>query len=1098
MSQAIAQTACRGFVLIVLGAIAMPAGSATADAQRSTEQTIEPAAPFTVASALPQGDGARLRLDTRAVESLRTGPRHRRLSIPISVDQSLALTVERFNVTTPATRFVRATSAGMEEVLAPDVVLFRGRVEGEPDSHVFLTFGANGSANGYIDRGNADRYFISSGTRAEAGVSDITIHRAGSASGYPEFNEFCGADHVSPIGAAVQRSVAAAIAAGPLLGAPYLVKVAVDADQKFVDLFGGDVTAAETYVVQVIGAVSDIYQRDVDVHLRLDFVRTWPAGGEPFGADSLSSFYDHWIFNDIPDPYHLIHLMSGRRDIGYGGIAYVSGPCTGAGYGISGYFLGSFPTPVDGADLGNWDLTVVAHEMGHNMGSYHTHDGYSPPIDSCGYGVHKRGTIMSYCHTTAGGLLNIEMRFHARVQDVFTDVLNTSSCLILDCNDNGVDDFSETSLGQADDLNGNHVPDECEDCNGNGTLDTDDISGGAPDVNNNDIPDECEADCNGNGTPDESEIDAQQAADANGNLVPDECESDCDGNGIADHVDIDNDGQLDLDRNTVLDQCQDCDTNGVSDWLDLERQHHIYVADRSGFVREFHSVAGVAVQSLGSGLLSDPMGVAFGADRQLYVSSHGDDRVVRIDVDTGVATDFVASGAGGLDGPTDLMFSPSGSLLVASSFTDAVLEFDSATGAYLGDFVTPGSGGLTEPYGMTFGPGGDLYVSDSANRVLRYSGTTGAYAGEFVSAGGGGLSGPRDLAFLPDGRLLVASYNTNSVLQYDGAGAPLGVFDNGPELTGAWGLLVTPDGNVLASRSTGTIRIMEYAPNGLYLRSFIRGDSALVAASMFAVRPASTNDCNENLVLDRCDVLVAGAPDCNGNLVPDECDLDTPALNCDDNEFVDACECLPSEAPTTVIDAVASNRYVSFVPPVVGCDAVALRTKLTTMPAQFAALTDATYFVQPPQEVLDPVAGPFWASRLGCDAIYLDWNSFDVIHLYGEEIVPFGVYTVQSVDRGCNAEAEGNYSSGPAIHTAAAWGDIVELFAAPGVVAQPDFIDIAAAVEAFVEDPDAPPLVLADLYPGVPDQVMDFRDIALVVEGFVGDPYPFAGPTLCP
>ncbi len=890
MNQSIARKACRGFVLVVLCGIAMPTDSAAADAQPSTLRTREPAAPFAVASALPQGNGATLLLDTRTVEALRTGPRHHRLSVPISVDQSLTLTVDRFDVTTPATKFVRATSAGMEEVSAPSVVLLRGRVEGEPNSHVFMALGDNGSTNGYIDRGNADRYFISSGARANVGGSGITVHRAGSASGYPDFLEFCGADHVSPIAEAAQRSVAAAVAAGPLLGSPYLVKVAVDADQSFVDMFGGDATAAETYVVQVMGAVGDIYLRDLDVRLRLDFVRTWPAGGEPFGADSLSGFSDYWVFNDNPDPYHLIHLMSGRRDIGYGGIAFVTGPCTGSGYGISGYLLGSFPTPVDGADLGNWDLTVVAHEMGHNMGTYHTHDGYSPAIDSCGNGVHKRGTIMSYCHTTAGGLLNLEMRFHARVQVVLTDVLETSSCLILDCNDNGIDDFNETSFGLADDVNGNHVPDECEDCNNNGTLDTDDISNGAPDVNNNDIPDECEADCNANDAPDESEIDAQQVVDANGNLVPDGCEADCDGNGIADHVDIDNDGQLDLDRDTVLDQCQDCDANGVSDWLDLERQHHIYVADRSGFVREFHSVAGVAVQSLATGLLSDPMGAAFGADRQLYVSSHGDDRIVRIDVDTGLATDFVAAGVGGLAGPTDLMFAPGGNLLVAGRFNDAVLEFDSATGAYLGDFVSPGPGGLSEPYGMTFGPGGDLYVSDSANRVLRYSGTTGAFVGEFVSAGSGRLSGARDLVFMPDGRLLVASYNTNNVLQYDGAGAPLGVFDSGPAITGAWGLLVTSEGNVFASRSTGSIRIMEYAPNGLYLRSFIRGDGALVAASMFAVRPGSTNDCNENLVLDSCDVLLAGAPDCNDNLVPDECDLSAPELNCNGNELVDACE----------------------------------------------------------------------------------------------------------------------------------------------------------------------------------------------------------------
>jgi len=1098
MSQSFDATASRGIVPIVLVAIAILVAGASAGGQRSTKQTIPPTAPFAVASALPQGDGVTLRLDTRAFESLRTGPGHRRLLMPISVDQSLTLTVERFDVTTPATKFVRATAAKTEEVSTPTVVLFRGRVDGDPDSHVFVTLGADGSANGYIDRANGDRYFVSSGSRVGIGGSDITVHRAASASGYPDFTEFCGADHVSPIDGAVQRSVASAIAAGPLLGGPYMVKVAIDADQAFVDMFHGNVAAAETYVVQVIGAVSDIYQRDLDVRLRLDFVRTWPAGSEPFGADDLGGFYNYWVFSDNPDPYNLIHLMSGRRDTSYGGIAYVTGPCTGSGYAISAFLLGSFPTPVDGPDLGNWDVVVVAHEMGHNMGTYHTHDGYSPPIDSCGSGVHKRSTIMSYCHTTAGGLLNTEMRFHARVQDVLTGVLNTSSCLILDCNGNDVDDFLETSFGQADDANGNHVPDECEDCNGNGTLDTDDVLGGASDVNNNDIPDECEADCNTNGTPDESEITALQTADVNGNLIPDVCEPDCDGNGVADHVDIDNGTYLDLDRNSVPDQCQDCDSNGVSDWLDLQRQHNIYVADRGGFVREFHSVAGVGAQSLGAGILSDPMGVVFGADRQLYVASHGNDRVVKIDVDTGVATDVVAAGAGGLDGPSDLLFRSNGNLLVAGRFNNAVLEFDGATGAYLGHFVAAGSGGLTGPYGLTFGPGGDLYVSDSANRVLRYSGASGAFVGEFVSAGSGGLSGPRDLAFLPDGRLLVASYNNNRVLHYDATGAPFGQFDNGPEVTGAWGILVKPDGNVLAGRSAGSIRIMEYASDGFYLRSFIRGDEALAAATMFAVRPASVNDCNQNLVLDHCDVLVAGAPDCNGNLVPDGCDLANLALNCDGNEFVDSCECVPSDAPTNVVGAVAKNRYVSFVPPIVGCDAVALRTTLTALPPPFVDLAGAAYFVQMPQEVIDPVAGPFWAARLGCDPLYLDWNSFDVIHLYGEEIVPRGTYTVQSLDRGCNALVDEDYSTGPDIDTAAVWGDIEEPFAPQAESPQPDFYDIAAAVKAFVEAVDAPPMVQADLYNGVPDRVIDFRDIALVVSGFVGSPYPFAGPTLCP
>ena len=61
-----------------------------------------------------------------------------------------------------------------------------------------------------------------------------------------------------------------------------------------------------------------------------------------------------------------------------------------------------------------------------------------------------------------------------------------------------------------------------------------------------------------------------------------------------------------------------------------------------------------------------------------------------------------------------------------------------------------------------------------------------------------------------------------------------------------------------------------------------------------------------------------------------------------------------------------------------------------------------------------------------------------------------------------------------------------------------DPVLIAAAVKTFEEEPKAPPLVQADLQPGVADRVTDFRDIALVVKGFVGDSYPFAGPTLCP
>jgi hypothetical protein len=66
------------------------------------------------------------------------------------------------------------------------------------------------------------------------------------------------------------------------------------------------------------------------------------------------------------------------------------------------------------------------------------------------------------------------------------------------------------------DVNGNDIPDECEDCNGNGVLDDIDIaSGTSHDYNANGIPDECESACgdlNGDGMTDATDYYVIRAA----------------------------------------------------------------------------------------------------------------------------------------------------------------------------------------------------------------------------------------------------------------------------------------------------------------------------------------------------------------------------------------------------------------------------------------------------------------------------------------------------------------------------------------------------------------------------------------------------------
>ena len=67
---------------------------------------------------------------------------------------------------------------------------------------------------------------------------------------------------------------------------------------------------------------------------------------------------------------------------------------------------------------------MVAHEIGHNFGSLHTHDGYNPKVDECGVEdangkktcpaelpLEHSSTIMSYCHNCIGGVSNVAYTF---------------------------------------------------------------------------------------------------------------------------------------------------------------------------------------------------------------------------------------------------------------------------------------------------------------------------------------------------------------------------------------------------------------------------------------------------------------------------------------------------------------------------------------------------------------------------------------------------------------------------------------------------------------------------------------------------------------
>ena len=771
-------------------------------------------------------DGAlpTVRIDRGALaDAAKRKGRFRLPRLPLRRDLEVELELERFYVTRSDTRFVLGRKDGPDEVLdfdASEVPLFRGEVVGRPGSRVVLVL-RDGHHTGSIDLGPGEpRYWISSRGRDGEPLdgSRATVFQASAAPELPPEVPFCGVDgdflraSRGPAPLTATRSTHE-----PRVGLLHM-ELAVDTDYEFFQLFG-DASEAAAYLVALYGQVSDIYLRDQDTRVELVFARIWETPDDLYNdvdPSPLSDFQAEWNASMGSVQRDVAQLLSGRRDYPFGGQAFLSTLCGASAYSVVGYAVGSFPDPTQPSPF-HYDISVTAHEIGHNAGTGHTHD-IPNLIDECDdpLSTPQRGTIMSYCgQTWSGGNANRDLYFHSVIQGNIDAHIAASSCIVEDCNLNGVADALDISGGTSLDANVNGVPDECEDCDDNGTLDPTDIAMGAADVDGDDIPDVCEPDCNGNGVPDDEDIALGTSTDAYGNDIPDECETDCDTDGTSDFTEIQLDMTLDIDRNAQLDACQDCDGDLTPDLTELSGAHGLWLASglAASPLREFYATTGVLTQVSGGGgsaLMAEAQDLLIVSGTRVLVSSATDSRVAEFTLGGSYLGDLVTTGSGGLAHPAGLVVAPSGDLLVASHDTDEVLAYDLVSGAPQGAFVAAGSGGLAGPFGLAFGPNGNLFVTREDGGVMEYDGTTGALVGTFVDPlDNGGLTTPRHILFKPDGNLLVTSFGTSETLEFRrDTGFPLGRWAKSGNESGTrlnqespWGLRIGPTGNVFIVRT---------------------------------------------------------------------------------------------------------------------------------------------------------------------------------------------------------------------------------------------------------------------------------------------------------
>lgn len=352
--------------------------------------------------------------------------------VPLDVDRKVDLVLERINVLAPGaiTQVAFVDDEGRTRnttVPTLHVDCFQGYVDGDPDSHVFLAIGDHG-ANGWIERTGEQHVITTHPTDKWTAIYDLKTIEPGDMH-WADFScatKATSAPHAEP---ASTRSYQGDLSCLSLL-------MAVETDAEFASMYGGNLDAAQEYIQTLIGAVSSIYDRDIGIKVTISYSRLWSDANDPWsGSDSgaqLYQFQAYWESNMDFVNRHVAHFLS-PRNLG-GGVAFLSGVCTSNGYAVSGNLNGSFPTPLEDNNGANWDPMVVAHETGHNCGSGHTHDSYSPAIDGCGNNDctdANLGTIMSYCHLCSGGLSNMAMQFHPRVKEVIIDFLATDlSCTL--------------------------------------------------------------------------------------------------------------------------------------------------------------------------------------------------------------------------------------------------------------------------------------------------------------------------------------------------------------------------------------------------------------------------------------------------------------------------------------------------------------------------------------------------------------------------------------------------------------------------------------------------------------------------------------------
>ncbi len=210
------------------------------------------------------------------------------------------------------------------------------------------------------------------------------------------------------------------------------INIHMEVDHSIYLAANSDADIASNYIAGVFSQVAALYINE-NINVQISYLQVWDIASPYGNGTELEDLVAQGYGKTHGDLVHIVHL-NGVRGLAYRDVICNSFVNTAAS-GLQGSYE-QIPTF-------SWDVEVITHEIGHNLGSPHTHgcywNGNNTAIDGCGtaagFGegcdaaLPTSGTIMSYCHLLGDIGIDFNIGFGQQPGDLIRSRVNGAFCL---------------------------------------------------------------------------------------------------------------------------------------------------------------------------------------------------------------------------------------------------------------------------------------------------------------------------------------------------------------------------------------------------------------------------------------------------------------------------------------------------------------------------------------------------------------------------------------------------------------------------------------------------------------------------------------------